>query len=516
MLQKNQQQRPEGRKNHQMSHQDTAPSFQQIEDMATWANIPTNRGKTIELPFREFVLMAQKVGTMGLEWILYKNDGVTSAREWTILNDDINIIHNTICAQFPDAEVSLATSARLGTTKMHLDGMADEDSAPSAQAAPAAGGVTAPISNKGKASMTGGLRPAQLPALLQSITLGNMTGNLEVVAPNDTAELFFQEGKLYHCSVQGLEGDAAVVELAAWESGEYAFYPDKAIDKMTVRNRLDNLLMEGMTLLDHAKSLAAAGMTMESYVIRLVPGITEHQFEQMVSQGIPADLNFQKALYQAIDDKTQMVEILRRFPFPKRFWLPTIFNLANCKLIKFVEEAPPGAHPAQPQSAPVPGVEPLQVDWQQVRSLERGLTRSDTGIYTYPALLFFLEREFARNERFHRPFSLIIIEGAIVKGDKMQPLGAEVMKALAQRIEKLKRKTDTIAHFEMFNMAILLPETVPHSARGFLNTLTDAIYKGEILPGVPNESIKLVFGVSGIPEECTSLEMLLALAKPRG
>lgn len=510
MLQKNVPQRPEGRKNHQLPLQDTAPSFQQIEDMATWANIPTNKGKTIELPFREFVLMAQKIGSMGLEWILYRNDGVTSAREWTIVDDDVNIIHNTICAQFPDAEVSLATSARLGPTSVHLDGMADE---PQTKAATAPG--IGALSNKGKPSMSGGLRPSQLPALLQSITLGNSTGNLEIISANDTAELYFQEGKLYHCAVKGVEGDGAVVELASWDSGDYSFYPDITLDKMTVRNRLENLLMEGMTLVDHSKSLAAAGMTMESYVIRLVPGITEHQFEQMVAQGIPADLNFQKSLYQTIDDKTQMVEILRRFPFPKRFWVPTIFNLMQCKLIKFVDAPPHAAQPAPVQVPATAGIEPLQVDWQQVRTTERSLMRSDTGIFSYPALLLFLEREFARSERFHRPFSLIVLECGIVKAEGIQPLSADGLKALAQRIDKLKRKTDTITHFEMFGLAILLPETLSASARGFLSTLSEAIYKGEIMPGVPNESIKLDFGVSGIPDECTTLEMLLAMAKPK-
>ncbi|HIN66073.1 MAG TPA: DUF4388 domain-containing protein, partial [Candidatus Obscuribacterales bacterium] len=510
MLQKNVPQRPEGRKNHQLPLQDTAPSFQQIEDMSTWANIPTNKGKTIELPFREFVLMAQKVGALGLEWILYRNDGVTSAREWTIVNDDVNIIHNTICAQFPDAEVSLATSARLGPTSVHLDGMVDEVKAP---AAPAQG--MAALSKKGKPSMSGGLRPSQLPALLQSIALGNMTGNLEIVATNDTAELYFQDGKLYHCSVKGVEGDGAVVELASWDSGDYSFYPDLTIDKMTVRNRLENLLMEGMTLLDHTKSLAACGMTMESYVVRIIPGITEHQFEQMVAQGIPADWNFQKSLYQTIDDKTQMVEILRRFPFPKRFWVPTIFNLMQCKLIKFVDAAPHTAPAAQPQAQAAAGIEPLQVDWQQVRTLERTLMRSDTGIFSYAALLLFLEREFARNERFHRPFSLIVIEGGVVKPEGIQPLSADGLKLLAQKIDKLKRKTDTITHFEMFGLAILLPETLSASARSFVSTLTEAIYKGELIPGVPNESLKLEFGVSGIPDECSTLEMLLALAKPK-
>jgi hypothetical protein len=510
MLQKHQpQQPPEGRKNHQLPKQDSAPSFQQIEDMATWANIPTNKGKTIELPFREFVLMTQKVGSMGLEWILYRNDGVTSAREWNIASDDVNIVHNTICAQFPDAEVTLAGGARLTTTSVHLNGMEDDTATATAKQTD-----IADLAKKGKSSMNGGLRPAQLPALLQSITLGSMTGNLEIVAANDTAELYFREGKLTHCSVKGMEGDSAVIELAAWESGEYAFYPDVTTEKQTIRNRLENLLMEGMTLVDHLKGLQALGMTLESYVIRTTPGITEPQFEQMVAQGIPADLNFQKSLYQTVDDKTQMVEILRRFPFPKRFWVPTVFSLAHCKLISFAD-APVGktatdqAPPAVPNTSPI---EPMQVDWQQVRATEKFLTRSDTGIFSYPALLLFLEREFARNELFQRPFSLIVIEAGLAGN---QPLKSEGMKAIAQRIEKLKRKTDTLTHFEMFGLAILLPETLTASARGFVTTLRDALYSAEMVPGIANESIKLDFGASGIPDECKSLEMLLAMAKPK-
>jgi hypothetical protein len=513
MLQKHQpQQQPEGRKNHQLPKQDSAPSFQQIEEMATWANIPTNKGKTIELPFREFVLMTQKVGSMGLEWILYRNDGVTSAREWDIASDDVNIIHNTICAQFPDAEVTLAGGARLTTTSVHLDGMADDKNPATAKPTD----ISA-LAKKGKPSMSGGLRPSQLPALLQSITLGGMSGNLEIVAATDTAELYFQDGKLTHCSIKGMEGDSAVIELAAWESGDYAFYPDLTTEKQTVRNRLENLLMEGMTLVDHLKGLQGLGMTLESYVIRNIPGITEPQFEQMVAQGIPADLNFQKSLYQTVDDKTQMVEILRRFPFPKRFWVPTVFSLAHCKLISFAD-APAGKAEAGHAPSAVAGaaqVEPMHVDWQQVRTTEKFLMRSDTGIFSYPALLLFLEREFVRNELFQRPFSLIVIDVGMVKPDGNKPLSSEAMKALAQRIEKFKRKTDTLTHFEMFGLAIILPETLTASARGFVTTLTDALYSAEMVPGIANESIKLEFGTSGIPDECKTLEMLLALAKPK-
>ncbi len=120
----------------------------------------------------------------------------------------------------------------------------------------------------------------------------------------------------------------------------------------------------------------------------------------------------------------------------------------------------------------------------------------------------FLEKEFVRNEQFNRPFSLIVIEPVVLKAEGPQPVGAEGMKLLAQRIEKLKRKTDIITHFEMFGLAILLPETLTASARGFLQTLNDALYKAEIIPGVPNESIRLDCGASGIPDECKSLEML--------
>jgi len=207
MLQKNQPPpRQEGRKNHQLPKQDLPPSFQQLEEMGEWAKIPTNLGKTCELPFRDFVLMVQKVGSMGLEWVLYKNDGVTSAREWDIASDDVNIVHNTLCAQFPDAEVSIKTDARLSIASMRLDGLSDEP-----VTAASTGPTLSDLAKKGKPSMSGGLRPSQLPALLQSIALGVMTGNLEIITPNDTAEMYFTEGKLYHCSLRGMEGDGAVV-----------------------------------------------------------------------------------------------------------------------------------------------------------------------------------------------------------------------------------------------------------------------------------------------------------------
>lgn len=507
MLQKNQPpQRQEGARNHQMPLQERPPSFEQLEEMASWANIPTNKGKTIELPFREFVLMAQAVGSMGLEWILYRNDGVNSAREWDIVTDDVNMVNNTICAQFPDAEVSLATSARLGAAQMHLDGVLDEPTATTTSSP-----TMSDLAKKGKPSMTGGLRPSQLPALLQSIALGAMTGNLEIIATNDTAELYFTEGKLYHCALRGMEGDGAVVELVSWESGDYAFYPDISADKTTVRVRLENLLMEGMTLVDHHKGLQALGMTLEKYVLKKMTGITEVEFEQVVAKGVPADLNFQKQMYQAIDDKITVVELLRRFPFPKRFWVPTLFNLAHCKLVGFAD-APLSQ---EPQSANQSSIEPMPVDWSQVRTAEKTLTRLDTGIFSYPALLLFLEKELERNELFNRPFSLIVLEVGIINGLQTQPFNTEGMKILAQRIEKLKRKTDIIAHFETFSLAILLPETVVASARGFHITLLEALYKSEILPGIPNESIKLECGVSGIPDECKTVETLLAMAKPK-
>lgn len=507
MLQKNQPpQRQEGARNHQMPLQERPPSFEQLEEMASWANIPTNKGKTIELPFREFVLMAQAVGSMGLEWILYRNDGVNSAREWDIVTDDVNMVNNTICAQFPDAEVSLATSARLGAAQMHLDGVLDEPTATTTSSP-----TMSDLAKKGKPSMTGGLRPSQLPALLQSIALGAMTGNLEIIATNDTAELYFAEGKLYHCALRGMEGDGAVVELVSWESGDYAFYPDISADKTTVRVRLENLLMEGMTLVDHYKGLQALGMTLEKYLHKNMTGITEVEFEQVVAKGVPADLNFQKQMFQAIDDKTTVVELLRRFPFPKRFWVPTLFNLAHCKLVGFVDAPPSQEVQALNQSS----VEPMLVDWSQVRTTEKTLTRLDTGIYSYSALLWFIEKEFARNELFNRPFSLIVIDVGIINGQQVQPLTSESMKNFAQRIEKLKRKTDIIAHFETFGLAILLPETIVASARGFHITLAEALYKSEILPGIPNEAIKLECVVSGIPDECRTIETLLAMAKPK-
>lgn len=477
--------------------------------MINQAQTQANIGRTVELPFREFVIMVNKPSARAdLQWMLYRNDGVTSALEWDIASSDLNIIYNTICAQFPEADLSLKTSAKLGAAGVHLDALSEEPASPRSEPA-----KVSDVVRKGKATMGGTLTPMQLAAVVQSITLGAMTGKLEILGSNDIAELFFKEGKPYHCQMRAMEGDQAVIELVSWESGDYSFFPDAASDKQTVTHRLDQLLMEGTTLVDQYKGLEKAGMSLEAYVSRVRFDITEAQFEQIVAQGIPADLNFQKILYQAVDGKSTLLEILRRFPFPKRDWVPVFFNLANCQLIVFSQTPPgqaPNVTPAQP------AVEPMPIDWQRVRTAERTLTRSDTGIYSYPALLLFLEKEFARNELFNRPFCLVVLDIGTLKADgQSQPLNSDGLKRVAQRIEKLKRKTDLIAHFEMFDLAILLPETPLASARSFLVTLTETLYKSEIVPGVSNDSIRLDASVAAIPEECKSLEVMLALAKPK-
>ncbi len=52
-----------------------------------------------------------------------------------------------------------------------------------------------------------------------------------------------------------------------------------------------------------------------------------------------------------------------------------------------------------------------------IEAVDRSLIRADTGIYGYPALLYFLEMEFNRSSRYGKPFSLLMLQiGTKTKG----------------------------------------------------------------------------------------------------
>ncbi|MGH9550846.1 MAG: DUF4388 domain-containing protein, partial [Terriglobales bacterium] len=495
MLQNRQQ-----RKNIQLPWQATPPGFDQIGWLLEHAN--SKLGNAIELSFGTepsytLTVLRHKVKE-DAQWMFYKIDRGTSSLEWSYVTGDINMIHNAMCANFPEVDLNMSSPQRglAANTNIlqNLQQVGDPD-----QSGPIAPTAAKP---QGKALMEGELKHLPISNLMQSIAVGKMTGRLEIRGEKDTANIFFIEGAASHCVVRGMEGESAVLELLSWKDGFYRFYHEAPPQKQTVRKRLDALLLEGATLVDQYCHLERLGLNPESYLFRMHPQITEQSFEQIVRQALPVDLNRQKALYQAIDNRSNLLELLRRMPLAKCEWVPVMHNLLGCQLVGFQQQPLPVPEP--PKSA----IPPTPIDWNVVHQNERALIRSDTGVYTYPVLLGFLQREHARFETLNRSYSLVVLEIGTRQehSPDLAPLPIKAIKDMAQQIERLKRKCDLLGHYETFALALVLPETSGPSARTFARTLT------EVLLCVPVEGVKRVVintGVGCCPEDAETLETLL-------
>jgi len=518
-----QNQRQDNRHNIRLPNQAEIPDLKQI--YALQAQAQSNSGRTVELPFGEapddYILTIFRDKTKGdWLWMLYHGHGGDSILEWSYVTPDPGVIYNVMAAQFPGAllkpivmaeEAARADSAAQNgyevlkksqvTTSNYdqLSGSANQERQ----------STTSGMSKLQRPTLEGEIENLSVPNLLQSIAMGKMTGRLEIVSNTDVANVHFFEGSPLHCSMRGVEGDAAIIELVGWSSGAFRFYPEPRTRVETVKKRLDWLLMEGAAFDDQQKFLNARGLTLECFLVRKHNNITESMFEQMVAKGACNDLRLLKGFYQSIDSKSTLVEVLRRRPLPKIDWVLILYTLVSCDLVHFVEQLP------DTPKQPVSGVPP--VDWQVVRSFEKSMLRADTELYTYPAYLYFLEKEFARFERFSQPFSIIIIEATVrnAKNPKQSdPLPLPAVKEVAKRVDRLKRKTDLLGHYETNGLALLLPLTDGTSARSFASRLADVIVSTPLAEGFDMASLVLSVGTASIPESCQDLGAMLAMARP--
>lgn len=525
-------QRQDNRHNMRLPKQASIPDLKQIQALQTQAQ--ANAGRTVELPFGEppedYILTVFRDRAKGdWLWMLYRGDGSDSFLEWSYVTHDAGVIHNVISAQFPGASLKRSVLPtddaprdeydkqqstagglpRLNQLNTAYELAAQSTTWPGGPADRQAQSNTGGLSKLQRATLEGELENLSVPNVLQSIAMGKMTGRLEITTAVDVANVHFSDGAPLHATIRAEHGDQAIIEIVGWTSGAFRFYPEPKPQLETVKKRLDWLLMEGAAFDDQQKYLNAHGLTLESFVMRKHNNLSESTFDQMVSKGALSDLRLLKGFYQAVDSKSTLVEVLRRRPLAKVDWVPVLYTLVSCDLLTFFENLP------EPVKPPVPGIP--EINWQPVRTFEKNMLRQDTELYTYPAFLYFLEKEFFRFERFSQPFSIIIIEVGVRSPQNItvvDPMPLRGIKEIARRIDRLKRKTDLLGHYETFGLALLLPLTDGTSARSFASRLADVIMASPLAEDLLPTATVLSIGTASIPESCQDLGILLAMARP--
>lgn len=85
---------------------------------------------------------------------------------------------------------------------------------------------------------------------------------------------------------------------------------------------------------------------------------------------------------------------------------------------------------------------------------------------------------------------------------------------MAERINKLKRRTDVLTHYESYGFALLLPETESTSAKNFAGRLAEMLMTTPLSAAFGGKPVLVSVGVGAVPDDCTTVGAMLAAAKP--
>jgi GGDEF domain-containing protein len=500
-------------RNVRLPKQSAMPTYGDIQFLMQEAN--KIMGRWVELPFAgkdkklEFILSVKyDRGEEEPNWTLFSVTSAGQSPIWQYASRDLSMISNMIVSssggdQLEDF-IESASGSILGKAGESQVGMSAVGKTGERTATGAI--VFEPPRPGAKATLEGDLKNLQMPNLLQSINLAKMTGKLDVRSRVENAEVFFQEGIPVHASLKDTVGDAALVELITWTSGEFRFWADERTVERSVNKRLDAMLMEGVSLLDQNKYLEeTAGLKLESCLVKKNAMISEEEFAARVAKGAPISLEGQLDFYEQIDNRNTLWDLLRNKPMPKVQWVPILFNLVSCGLVQITDQAP--------QQNRLATLKALGIDEALVQGVLKNLLRPETGILTYPAFIYLLDQEFLRYEYFNTPFSLVVFSIGQRKGDSVESLQMLAVRRAMQRISLVKRQVDMLGHYETFDYALLLPNTNSTAAAALANRIADVLREAPLSSDMDSRSLALAFGVASVPEDFQELDKSVIAAR---
>ncbi|HEY9732383.1 MAG TPA: DUF4388 domain-containing protein [Drouetiella sp.] len=354
-------------------------------------------------------------------------------------------------------------------------------------------------------TIEGTLTEMAVPQLLRSLVTNQATGKLEIIGEETVGEVYFESGLPKHASTPSEYGDGAIKELVTWEKGTYVFTPNSRTEMRSVNDPLEKVIADGVLLLDQKRHLKRAGLAYESYLVRLHKNLSDTELKLMLTKGAPLDFEFQRDVYQYLRHKRTFTDLLRDKPMDSSKWTALLFNFLSCGLIEI----------KQPDAIKGSALDFLGEARAQVQAIHESFIRPETGVYSYPALMYFMEYELHRYEAYNFPLSLIVFE---IKNRRDGSSASDVLTSqaagiAAMRIDLVKRPLDIIGHFEAVDYGLLLPNTTGSSAAFVANRILESLTATPLVKGVDRNSLELAFGIACLPADGDDMESLVMSAK---
>ncbi len=362
----------------------------------------------------------------------------------------------------------------------------------------------APVEKKAD-TIEGNLSEMPVPALLRSLVVNQASGKLEILGEETVGDVYFEHGMPKHAGTPTEYGDGAIRELVTWEKGTYVFTPNARTEMRSIEDKLEKIIADGIQLLDQKRHLKRAGLAYESYLVRLHKNLSDTELKLMLTKGAPLDFNFQLDVYQYLRHKRTFTDLLRDKPMDSTMWSTLLFNFLSCGLIEI----------KQPDAFKGSQLDFLGEARSQVQAIHDSFIRPETGVYSYPALMYFMEYEMHRYEAYNFPMSLIVFEIKNRRDGGTVPdvLNQQAAGIAAMRMDLVKRPLDIIGHFEAVDYGLLLPNTTGSSAAFVANRILESLTATPLIKGVDRNTLTFAFGVASLPADGDDLESLVLAAK---
>ncbi len=358
--------------------------------------------------------------------------------------------------------------------------------------------------------LNGDLAFIQITTLLQSLQLAKMTGRLQIDSKEGAAEVFFLEGKPVHCSVPYASGNEGVYELMSWQEGKFFFQPQVVTKKRTLTEALDNLVIQGVQLLDKMNYLKNVGYREDSVLVRVEDeNRPTNDLEDLLSVGDPDCIATQRKIYSSVDGATESNKLFKSLGLSRSHWVPAVNYLIRAKLITI------GGGKSQGEMNKL-SLKPKAVDNAAIQSVMMTLRRPDTGMFNYAAFLYFLEQEYFRGHRAGTPLSVIVFDMRVKSGVQeiiREPMPAQALNEAVFRISNTKRQSDLLAHYEGFDYALICPNTKGEGAKVLCRRILKALAKSPLTSTISIKNLDIRFGIACIPEDFLELGLLLSAAE---
>lgn len=348
-----------------------------------------------------------------------------------------------------------------------------------------------------------------LTDLIDNIAKARNTGKLTVFDLEHEYQVFFEDGKLTHCSSDYGSGVGVFIDLLETEDNRFQFEASLLPPNRTINQDMEEILNLSQLVGREARYLKDIGVSVDSLISQVNVQLLEIEFESTLSEIPIEEITHYKVFYRLIDGKSSIKDLVKLLKLDRGQWIPIVSALFKHGLVSL-----PSCSDGVEKHRKLKKIKPL--DQSLIQSVRIILKRADTGILTYPALLFFLEQEYLRSQRLDCPFSLMIIT-LLVKG--LAPgVEATYIKSTAaaefiKRIEIIRRRTDYFSHYETNDYALLLPNTLHQGAKILANRFINKLLIHPLSPTVNSQNLIIATGIVCAPADVQDLHWLLPAAE---